>query len=192
MNDAVRWRHLVTIYHAQELCRRHSFEEVAYLRWHGELPTREQVCAQNRVERAQRALSPQVAAALARQPAAADPIDTVREALGAERATAVRLFAVLPAIVAADQRLRQGLGVIAAREHLGYAANFLSMTFGKVPEPQIVAAFETALILYGGHISPAAAVPSRPAVPTRTGRPTPRSARSSDQGKARPARPSSR
>jgi len=147
----------VTIYHAQELCRRHSFEEVAYLRWHGELPTREQVSAQNRVERAQRALNPQVAAALARQPAAADPIDTVREALGAVRSTAVRLFAVLPAIVAADQRLRQGLGVIAAREHLGYAANFLSMTFGKVPEPQIVAAFETALILYGGPILPAPA-----------------------------------
>jgi citrate synthase len=85
----------------------------------------------------------------------------------AVNATAVRLFAVLPAIVAADQRLRQGLGVIAAREHLGYAANFLSMTFGKVPEPQIVAAFETALILYGGPIPPSPALPSRSGLPSR-------------------------
>ena len=170
----------MTIYHAQELCRRHSFEEVAYLRWHGELPTRDQLSAQHRVERAQRALDPQFAAALARQPSTADPIDALRAALGAREsaadapATAVhakrlRLFAVLPAIVAADQRIRQGLGVMAAREHLGYAANFLSMTFGKVPEPQIVAAFETALILYGGHLPHAPAAFSRPATPSSSG-----------------------
>ena len=177
----------MSIYHAQELCRRHSFEEVAYLRWHGELPARDQISAQHRVERAQRALDPQFAAALARQPSTADPIDALRAALGAlgaresaadapattAHAKTLRLFAVLPAIVAADQRLRQGLGVIAAREHLGYAANFLSMTFGKVPEPQIVAAFETALILYGGHILPAPAAFSRPAAPSLSCSPAP-------------------
>lgn len=157
----------MTIYYAQELCRRHRFEEVAYLRWHGELPSRDQISAQNRVERAQRALDPQVAAVLARQPAGADPIDTLRAALGAlaarePAAKAVRLFAALPAIVAADLRLRQGLGVIAAREHLGYAASFLSMTFGKVPEPQVVAAFETALILYAGHSTQGSVLPYRP------------------------------
>lgn len=155
----------MTIYPAQELCRRHSFEEVAYLRWHGELPTRDQVCAQNHLERARRALSREVAAELARQPAAADPMDSLRNALaalGPRDSSEVRLFAVLPAIVAAGQRLRQGLGVIAPREHLGYAANFLTMTFGKVPEPQIVAAFETALILYGGHGPYSPATPSRP------------------------------
>ena len=162
----------MTTYHAQELCRRHSFEEIAYLSWHGELPTRDQLSAQNRLERAQRALAPQVAASLTRQPPTADPMDTLRTAIGEDDAAvdapaavdakAIRLFAVLPAIVGADQRLRQGLGVVAAREHLGYAANFLTMTFGKVPEPQIVAAFETALILYAGHRPPAPGLPSRP------------------------------
>jgi citrate synthase len=181
MSDADRRRHLVTIYYAQDLCRRHSFEEIAYLCWHGELPTREQVSAQNRLERAQRALAPRVTAALARQPLTADPMDALRTALAedgtpvdslaaAVPAKAVRMFAVLPSIVAADQRIRQGLGVITPREHLGYAANFLSMTFGKVPEPQIVAAFESALILYAGHLPPAAAFPSRP---TASGRANP-------------------
>jgi citrate synthase len=176
LDNADRRRHLVTIYRAQELCRRHSFEEIAYLCWHGELPTREQVSAQNRLERAQRALAPRVTASLARQPLTADPMDTLRTALAedgtpvnalaaAVPAKVVRLFAVLPSIVAADQRLRQGLGVISPREHLGYAANFLAMTFGKVPEPQIVAAFETALILYAGDIPLTSAFPSRPANP---------------------------
>jgi citrate synthase len=38
---------------------------------------------------------------------------------------------------------------------LSYAANFLYMTFGKVPEPQVVAAFEKSLILHAGHRSSA-------------------------------------
>lgn len=46
-----------------------------------------------------------------------------------------------------DQRRRRGLGGIPPRDDLSYAANFLYMTFGKVPEPQIVAAFQTSLIL---------------------------------------------
>ena len=66
-------------------------------------------------------------------------------------AKALRLFAVLPAVVALDQRRRHGLGAIPPRDDLGFAANFLYMTFGKVPEPQIVAAFETSLILYAEH-----------------------------------------
>lgn len=163
----------MTTYDAQELCRRHSFEEIAYLCWHGELPTQDQVSAQNRLERAQRrALSPQVADSLGRQPLAVDPLDTLRTTLaedgsamdalaGTVHARALRLFEFLPAVVGADQRLRQGLGVIPPREHLGYAANFLSMTFGKVPEPQIVAAFETALILHAGHSPHAPAFRSR-------------------------------
>jgi citrate synthase len=166
----------------QELCRSHSFEEVAYLLWHGELPTREQIFAQNRAERAQRALGPHVAAALAGQSPAAHPVDTLLAAVSAldagdpaghdrtpavARAKALRLFAVLPSIVAADQRRRHGLGAVAPRDHLGYAANFLCMTFGKVPEPQVVAAFETSLILYADHrlstsafTDPAAGAPS--------------------------------
>ena len=62
----------------------------------------------------------------------------------------MRLFAVLPSLVAFEQRRRRGLGAVAPRDDLGYAANFLYMTFGKVPEPQIVAAFERSLILPRG------------------------------------------
>jgi citrate synthase len=66
----------------------------------------------------------------------------------ANGARALRLFAVLPAIIALDQRRRHGLGAVPPRDDLGFAANFLHMTFGQVPEPAIVSAFETSLILY--------------------------------------------
>jgi citrate synthase len=153
-------------YPVQELCRWCSFEEVAYLLWHGELPTRDQLGAQNRAERAQRALEPYVAEALTALPLTAHPMDTLRTAVSlfgagdpaendnspaAVRAKSLRLFAVLPSVVALDQRRRHGLGAVAPRGDLGYAANFLYMTFGRVPEPQIVAAFETSLILYAEH-----------------------------------------
>lgn len=153
-------------YPVQELCRRCSFEEVAYLLWHGELPTPDQLAAQNRAERAQRILDPVISAILTGLPATAHPMDTLRTAvslLGAAdsaendnsptaiQAKAVRLFAVLPSVVALDQRRRHGLGALPPRDDLGFATNFLYMTFGKVPEPQIVKAFETSLILYAEH-----------------------------------------
>jgi citrate synthase len=153
-------------YPVQELARRCSFEEVAYLLWHGELPTPNQLAAQSRAERAQRVLDPVIAATLIGMPLTAHPMDTLRTAvslLGANdpveddrsgasiQAKALRLFAVLPAVIALDQRRRHGLGAMPARDDLGFAANFLFMTFGKVPEPPIVAAFETALILYAEH-----------------------------------------
>lgn len=167
-------------YPVQELCWRHSFEEVAFLLWHGELPTRDQLLAQNRAERSWRAIHQDLGTALAGQPLSADPLDTLRKAvstLGANapaaygpatysRATAavhaeaLRLFAVLPSLVASDQRRRRGLGAVGPRADLGYAANFLYMTLGKLPEPQVVAAFERSLILHAGDsfgISPLAA-----------------------------------
>jgi citrate synthase len=153
-------------YPVQELCRRCSFEEVAYLLWHGELPTPDQLSAQNRAERAQRSLDPVIAATLIGLPPTAHPMDNLRTAISlfgasdrgagdnspaAIRAKTLRLFAVLPAVVAFEQRRRHGLGAIPPRDDLDYAANFLYMTFGRVPEPQIVAAFQTSLILYAEH-----------------------------------------
>jgi citrate synthase len=153
-------------YPVQELCRRCGFEEVAYLLWHGELPTPDQLAAQNQAERDCRALDPVIAATISGLPLTAHPMDTLRTAVSllgaadpdendntpqANQRKALRLFAALPAVVALDQRRRQGLGAIPARDDFGFAANFLYMTFGEVPEPAIVTAFETSLILYAEH-----------------------------------------
>jgi citrate synthase len=153
-------------YPVQELARSVSFEEVAYLLWHGELPTPAQLAAQNAAERARRVLDPVIAATLRGLPLTAHPMDILRTAvslLGAAdgagndnspaalQARALRLLAVLPAVVALDQRRRRGLEAMPPRDDLGFAANFLYMTFGEIPEPDIVTAFETSLILYAEH-----------------------------------------
>jgi citrate synthase len=79
---------------------------------------------------------------------------SVLEVSGSEEenlARSIRLFAVLPAIVAYGQRRRRGQQPVAPRDDLGYAANFLWMTFGEEADPVVVDAFNRSMILYAEH-----------------------------------------
>jgi 2-methylcitrate synthase/citrate synthase II len=153
-------------YPVQELAAKKSFEEVALLLWNGELPTPEQLSSFQRDERAQRGLDASVKRVIDELPLTAHPMDVVRTAVSvigasdpnaedsspaANMAKSVTLFAKLPAIVAYDQRRRRREGVIEPRDDLDYAANFLWMTFGEVPEDVVVNAFRVSLILYAEH-----------------------------------------
>jgi 2-methylcitrate synthase len=153
-------------YPVQELAARCSFEEVAYLLWHGELPTPEQLADFEQLERSLRALDPVVKSVIDDLPTTSHPMDVVRTAVSvigardpeADNASpednlrkSIALMAQLPAIVAYDQRRRHGDPLIEPREDLGYSANFLHMTFGDVPELVIVNAFDVSMILYAEH-----------------------------------------
>ena len=153
-------------YPVQQLAAQCSFEQVAYLLWHGELPTPEQLAALEQSERSQRVLDDAVVRAVLDLPLTCHPMDVVRTAvsvLGAHDPTAedsspeanlaksVRLLAQLPAIVALDQRRRRGQEPIAPRDDLGFAENFLHVTFGAVPDPVVVRTFEVSMVLYAEH-----------------------------------------
>jgi 2-methylcitrate synthase len=153
-------------YPVQELAATQSFEAVAWLLWHGELPTDEELAGFERAERAQRALAPEIRAAIELLPTTAHPMDVVRTAVSVlggldpeadDRSPdgtldkAVRLFAALPAIVAFDERRRQGKDLVEPRDDLDYARNFLWMTFGEVPDDVVVDAFRVSLVLYAEH-----------------------------------------
>ncbi|HEV6952935.1 MAG TPA: bifunctional 2-methylcitrate synthase/citrate synthase [Promicromonospora sp.] len=153
-------------YPVQDLAARKSFEEVAYLLWHGELPTPAQLAEQTAVERVHRELPDNVRDAILELPTDCHPMDVCRTAVSilgahdpqaedssveAELAKALRLWAVLPAVVALDQRRRRGQELVPPREDLGYSANFLWMTFGEEAEPAVVTAFEASMVLYAEH-----------------------------------------
>ncbi|PJJ65208.1 bifunctional 2-methylcitrate synthase/citrate synthase [Compostimonas suwonensis] len=153
-------------YPVQELAADCSFEEVAYLLWHGELPTDDALLVFEATERENRPLDPTVKRVIDDLPLTAHPMDVVRTAvsvIGADDPDAevstpesnlgksVRLFAQLPSVVAYDQRRRQGLELVEPHEELDYAENFLYMTFGEVPDPVVVDAFRVSLILYAEH-----------------------------------------
>lgn len=153
-------------YPVPELAAGCSFEEVAWLLWHGELPRPEELAGFEARERAMRALDPTVRTVLAALPVSAHPMDVVRTAvsvLGAQDpepadvsraanlARSERLFAALPAIVAADQRRRRGQEPIEPRADLDYSANFLWMTFGELPSAAAIDAFRVSMVLYAEH-----------------------------------------
>jgi 2-methylcitrate synthase/citrate synthase II len=153
-------------YPVQELAAEKSFEEVAYLLWHGELPSATELAEFERLERSQRALAENVRRVIDDLPLTAHPMDVVRTAvsvIGANDPTAEdsapaanlvkasRLFAQIPAIVAYDQRRRHGLELVEPRADLDYSSNFLWMTFGEVPDSVVVDAFRVSLVLYAEH-----------------------------------------
>jgi 2-methylcitrate synthase/citrate synthase II len=153
-------------YPVQELAAKKSFEEVAWLLWKGELPTASELAGFEELERNMRALDPAVKRVIDELPLTAHPMDVCRTAVsiigamdptaddaspGANLAKSIRLFAKMPAVVAYDQRRRHHLPLIEARTDLDYSSNFLWMTFGEIPEAQVVDAFRVSLILYAEH-----------------------------------------
>ncbi len=153
-------------YPVQELAAQKSFEEVAWLLWKGELPTKDELAAFEKLERSQRALDASVKRVIDELPMTSHPMDVVRTAvsvIGAQDPNAedpspeanlkksITLFAKLPAVVAYDQRRRRGQELIAPREDLDFSQNFLWMTFGEIPDDVVVNAFRISLVLYAEH-----------------------------------------
>ncbi|MDQ1605883.1 MAG: hypothetical protein QOJ18_250 [Microbacteriaceae bacterium] len=157
-------------YPVQELAANCTFEEVAYLLWHGELPSPTQLEEFETLERSLRPLDPRTKRIIDELPLTAHPMDVVRTAVSVIGATdptlnqpggtidrklnegrAIYLLAQLPSIVAYDQRRRRGEQLIEPRDDLGFSANLLHMTFGEVPDLVVVNAFDISMILYAEH-----------------------------------------
>ncbi|BDI22372.1 bifunctional 2-methylcitrate synthase/citrate synthase [Herbiconiux sp. L3-i23] len=156
-------------YPVQQLAARSSLEEVAWLLWHGELPSSDELAGFEALERSDRTLDPHVLTVLDALPDTAHPMDLLRTAVSAigaldetlggdgdlDRALnerrSVALLAKIPTIVALLQRRRRGLEPVAPRDDLDYSSNFLWMTFGELPEPIVIDAFRVSMVLYAEH-----------------------------------------
>lgn len=153
-------------YPVQELASMCSFEEVAYLLWHGDLPDSDQLEAFTAAERAHREIDAVTTGVIDEIDSKAHPMDITRAAVSVIGAAdpdawgtepdvvlskAMNVFAKLPTIVAYIQRRRWGLEPVAPRDDLGYAANFLWMTFGEEPDEVVRKAFDVSMTLYAEH-----------------------------------------
>ncbi len=154
-------------YPVQELAEHCSFEEVAWLIWHGELPSGKQLADFMAAGRGQRELSRELLAVIQSSPRTAHPMDVLRTAvsfLGTEDAEldkkndaatnlkrSISMMAKIPTMVAAFYRARKGQECIPPRNELGFVENFFHMIFGKVPAPEVIKAFEVSMILYAEH-----------------------------------------
>ena len=153
-------------YKVQDLATKCRFEEVAYLIWNGELPTKTQLDSLNALEKKERGLSDDLLQTMARFNKEAHPMDTLRTAVSflgqSDSSTddsspaglydkAIRMYAKIPEIVAADFRMRNGKDPIPADSELGFSENFFHMCFGDVPAPEVIKCFDISMTLYAEH-----------------------------------------
>ena len=153
-------------YAAQDLCAKCKFEEVAYLILNGELPNKKQLKNFETQERRERKLSNTLLADIKKIPKKAHPMDVARTAVSimgledketrdnspkANMRKAMRIFAKTPVALAAFYRARKGKKIIPPKKKYSMSENFFHMCFGKVPNKEIVKAFDVSLILYAEH-----------------------------------------
>jgi 2-methylcitrate synthase len=153
-------------YAAQDLCEACRFEEVAYLILNKDLPNSIELKKFEKEEQGNRELSKNLYEIIKNIPKKSHPMDVARTAVSlmgledketsnnspeANMRKAMRIFAKTPTALAAFYRTRNGKKIIKPKKSLSFAENFFYMCFGKVPQKEIVKAFDVSLILYAEH-----------------------------------------
>jgi citrate synthase len=153
-------------YAVEDLARDATFEEVAYLVLHGELPRQAELAAFQKRLKEGAAVAPAILDTLQTIPADAPTMDVLRSGASllahwdpdvadnshaANLRKSERLLAQLPILLAARHRLKQGHQPIEPRMELGLAGNLLWMLRGSEAPPEWVRAMDVSLTLYAEH-----------------------------------------
>ena len=153
-------------YAVTELAEKATYDEVAYLLLHGDLPTVPQLDAFHKRVAAARSLPAPLLDLFKALPPSATPMDVLRSAVSvlahydpetedsshvANVRKAERLLGQVPIAIAAFARIAKGLAPVAARADLPHAASFLYQLRGSEPTADAAHAFDVSLILYAEH-----------------------------------------
>ncbi|MCG8595516.1 MAG: bifunctional 2-methylcitrate synthase/citrate synthase [Kiloniellales bacterium] len=167
-------------YSIHDLAAHSSFEETAYLLFHGELPTAAELGAFDAELKAARVL-PEAVIEIVRSLAEAHPMDVLRTAVSALAAfdpevadtsaeatlrKGLRLTSQVPMIVAAQEQIRNGRAPVAPDPALSHAANFLYMLTGTGPSAEAAELMDTDFVLHAEHGSNASSFTARVVIGT--------------------------
>ncbi len=170
-------------YSIDDLATRASFEEVAYLLLHDELPDAGDLADFDASLRHARDLPPQLFDVI-RAVSSGHPMDVLRTAVSALAAfdpksalcsegafleAGIRLIAQVPVIVAAHHAIRNGRDPVAPNPDLGHAANWLWMLTGKRPSENAARLMDVDFILHAEHGANASSFAARVTVGTEAG-----------------------
>jgi 2-methylcitrate synthase/citrate synthase II len=171
-------------YPVTELCEQCSFDEVAYLMLHGELPDQRQLADFQGRAVLERNLPEPLRPLLAAIPRSVPPMDVLRTAVSvlahydpdvgdnsteANLRKAERLYAKIPLAIAEAFHLSKGRQPVEPRTDLrGHAEHFLYLLNGQEATPEAVKAFDVSLILYAEHEYNASTFTARVVVSTES------------------------
>ena len=159
-------------YSIGDLARDTRFEEVIYLLWFGDLPTRKALASFSAQLRAERN-PPRAALDIIRSAGAdCDPMDSLSIAVSTMAASdpdrgdnaaaanlrkGLRVITAMPALTAYHSRMRRKLDPIAPDPELGHAENLLYMIVGERPDSAKINAINAVMTLQAEHgIDPSA------------------------------------
>jgi citrate synthase len=158
------------------------FEDVTQLLWFGELPAPDAARAFRARLAAAREVPASLLALLRGLPRDCHPLDALRTAVSAAAALdpdaasieaeanlrkAIRLTALIPALVAAWHRIRTGREPIPNAAVDSHAAWFLTLLEGRAPTAEVARVMDVALTLHADHEFNASTFAARVAVATR-------------------------
>ncbi len=164
--DGERGRLFYRGYAIEDLAEQGSFEETAYLLWHGHLPTATELERFSQQLAQSRRLPARLYCVLYDLPRETTPVTAMRTMVSAlaawepnadattpeaELYHARRLTATFTTMTAALHRIRQGEEPVLPRDDLSHAANFLYMFHGREPSAAAARAMDTFLVLYADH-----------------------------------------
>lgn len=153
-------------YDIADLAGKVTYEEVAHLLWHGELPNRAQFDALSAELVAARPLPEALIQVYRLLPRDVDPMralqlsaamlgmfdpDRTDNSRAANLRKAIRLTAQFASAITSHHRIRLGKDPVPPSKDLGHAANFLYMLTGERPSEVNTRAFDASLILYAEH-----------------------------------------
>jgi citrate synthase len=153
-------------YDIADLARQATFEEVCYLLWRGELPSRGQYDQLVISLVAARDIPRELVESFTLWPKDTDPNRPLQAAVAmlgafdpdandnspaANHRKAIRLTSQIATAVCAHHRVRTGQDPVPPAPDLSHAANFLYMLTGKRAGPAAVKAFDASLTLYAEH-----------------------------------------
>jgi citrate synthase len=138
-----------------------SFEEVAFLLWNGELPTRSQLYDLNERFKRERPIHANTIDLIRRLPASANALDVLRTTISTigtglplkrpDMNQAIAITAKIPTINAAFDRIRNGKSPVAPSPEYDHAENYLYMMTGQKPDREKANALDKYLILLADH-----------------------------------------
>src|SRR5258708_4467381 len=138
-----------------------TFEEIAHLLWFGHLTSQTDLSHLKTQLVAQRTLPATVVQLLRDLPPTTEPMDALRTAVSLWGAITIKgkptldqaigVTARFPLLLAAFQRLRNGLEPLEPQPELTHAANYLYLLTGQVPKDEQVKQLDTYLVLLAEH-----------------------------------------
>jgi len=180
--DGANGRLIYRGYLVQDLAENATFEEVSFLLLYEKLPDKDELHAFKRQLAAQRALPPEIIAAMKTRPKDALPMDVLQavvpmlanhdpdikdQSQEAVLRMATSLIAKFGTVIAAWDRIRNGQEPVEPLPDLDHAANFLYMLSGEVPDDEVARYLDKALVLHAEHSFNASTFAAREVASTR-------------------------